>query len=85
MLICLAKEGGVKFLALMLVKAVSPTDLGSPDTSNIQEWTYHDILKMPTKDQEDWKHACHVYELVDLPKDRKVIKNWWVFHLKLDG
>ena len=85
LLIHLAKEGGVKFLDLLLAKAVSPTDLGSPDTANIQEWTYKDILRMPTTNQEEWKHACHeeleslrrrrVYELVDPPKGRKVIKN----------
>ena len=93
LLIHLAKEGGVKFLDLLPAKAVSPTDLGS-DTSNIQEWTYKDILRMPTTDQE-WKHACRkeleslcrqcVYKLVDLPKGRKVIKNQWVFDLKSDG
>ena len=95
LLICLAKEGGVKFLDLLLAKAVSPTDLGSPDTANIREWTYKDILRMPTNDQEEWKHACceeleslhrqRVYELVDPPKGRKVIKNRWVFDLKPDG
>ena len=95
LLIRLAKEGGVKFLDLLLAKAVSPTDLGSPDTTNIREWTYKDILRMPTDDQEEWKHACHeeleslcrwcVYELVDPPKGRKVIKNRWVFDLKSDG
>ena len=50
---------------------------------------------MPTTDQEEWKHACReeleslhrrrVYELVDPPKGRKVIKNRWVFDLKSDG
>ena len=95
LLIRLAKEGGVKFLDLLLAKAVSPTDLGSPDTANIWEWTYKDILRMPTDDQEEWKHACCeeleslcrwcVYELVDLLKGRKVIKNQWVFDLKSDG
>ena len=50
---------------------------------------------MPTTNQEEWKHACHeeleslhrwrVYELVDPPKGRKVIKNRWVFDLKSDG
>ena len=35
LLICLAKEGGVKFLDLLLAEAVSPTDIGSPDTANI--------------------------------------------------
>ena len=85
LLIRLAKEGGVKFLDLLLAKAVSPTDLGSPDPLNIREWTYKDILRMPTDEQEEWKHACReeleslrrrrVYELVDPPKGRKVIKN----------
>ena len=50
---------------------------------------------MPTDDQKERKHACceeleslcrqHVYELVDLLKGRKVIKNQWVFDLKSDG
>ena len=50
---------------------------------------------MPTEDQEEWKQVCHeeleslcrqhVYKLVDPPKGRKVIRNWWVFNLKSDG
>ena len=95
MLIRLAKEGGVKFLDILLAKAVIPNDLGSPDNSNIREWTYRDILKMPADTQQEWKLACreeleslrrrNVYELVDPPKGRKVIKNRWVFDLKTDG
>ena len=85
LLICLAKEGGVQFLDLLLAKAVSLTDLRSPDTKNIQELTYKDILRMPTEVHEEWKQMCCeeleslrrqcVYELVDLLKGRKVIKN----------
>ena len=33
----LAQEGGVKFLDLLLAKAVPLVDLESPDTSNIHE------------------------------------------------
>ena len=85
LLACLAQEGGVKFLDLLLAKAVSLHDLESPDTSNIHKWTFRDILKMPSDKQEEWHNVCHegldslhkhkVYELVDPPKDQKVIKD----------
>src|SRR6266702_24613 len=44
LLTCLAQEGGVKFLDLLLAKAVPLVDLESPDTSNIREWTFRDIF-----------------------------------------
>jgi hypothetical protein len=91
----LAQEGGVKFQDYLLAKAVPLYDLESPDTSNICKWTFRDILKMPSELQEEWKQACReelaslckckVFELVDPPKGRKVIKNRWVFDLKSDG
>jgi hypothetical protein len=91
----LAQEGGVKFQDYLLAKAVPPYDLGSLDTSNIREWTFRDILRMPKELQEEWKQVCceelaslckcKVFELVDPPKGRKVIKNRWVFDLKSDG
>jgi hypothetical protein len=91
----LAQEGGVKFLDLLLAKAVPPFDLGSPDTSNIHEWTFRDIQKMPNDQKQEWHKVCReeleslckcdVYNLVDRPKQRKVIKNRWVFNLKSDG
>lgn len=96
-LVCarLAQEGGVKFLDYLLAKAITPADPESPDTSNIREWTYKDILKMPSEKQEEWRAACReeleslrkrkVFELVLPPKGRKVIKNRWVFDLKSDG
>jgi Reverse transcriptase (RNA-dependent DNA polymerase) len=50
---------------------------------------------MPQKAQTEWKQACReeleslgrrkVFELVDPPRDRKIIKNRWVFDLKSDG
>jgi hypothetical protein len=73
----LVQEGGVKFLDLLLAKAVPLFDLGSPDTSNIREWTFRDIQKMPNDQKQEWRK--------DRPKQRKVIKNRWVFDLKPDG
>ena len=85
LLACLAQEGGVKYQDLLLAKAVPLHDLRPPDTFNICEWTFRDILKMPSDKQEKWCKACckqldslckhKVYELVDPPKGQKVIKN----------
>ena len=89
----LTREGGVEFLDYLLAKAV-PLDPESPNTANIREWTFRDILKMPSASQKEWKQACReeleslrsrkVFELVDRPKGRKIIKNRWVFDLKTD-
>jgi Reverse transcriptase (RNA-dependent DNA polymerase) len=50
---------------------------------------------MPSDTQKEWKAACHkeleslcrcnVLELVDPPKDYKIIRNRWVFDLKSNG
>ncbi len=50
---------------------------------------------MPSDIQKEWHNACceeldslckcKVFKLINLPKGRKVIKNQWVFNLKLDG
>ena len=50
---------------------------------------------MPSNSQKEWRTACHeeleslrkrkVFELVDPLKDRRIIKNRWVFDLKSDG
>ncbi|KAJ2976968.1 hypothetical protein NUW54_g11484 [Trametes sanguinea] len=76
------------------MKAVPPVD-DLPDTSNVREWTYRDITRLPPAEQKEWKAACQeelealrrrkVFELVDRPKGRKVIKNRWVFDVKSDG
>src|SRR5216683_6141753 len=93
-LLCLVRKGGVEFLNQLLAKAVPP-DSETPDTANVQEWTFRDIIKMPKDAQKEWKQVCReeldslrrreVFELVDPPKGRKVIKNRWVFDLKSDG
>src|SRR6202789_607473 len=94
-LLYLQREGGVKYLDLLLAKAVPAIDSELPDTANIREWTFKDIRRMPSASQKEWKQACReeleslrrrkVFELVDPPAGRRVIKNRWVFDLKSDG
>ena len=88
----LAQEGGVDFVCYLLAQAV-PQDEST--VAPIREWTYKDILRLPEAQQKEWKIACReelealrrrkVFELVDLPKGRKLIKNRWVFDKKTDG
>ncbi|KAL7284847.1 hypothetical protein ACG7TL_002160 [Trametes sanguinea] len=90
----LCREGGVALINFLLMKAVPPVD-DLPDKSNVREWTYRDITRLPEAEQREWKAACQeelealrrrkVFELVDRPKGRKVIKNRWVFDVKSDG
>jgi Reverse transcriptase (RNA-dependent DNA polymerase) len=61
----------------------------------VHKWTFRDIHKMLSDAQKEWKAACckeleslcrcNVFELVDPPKDCKIIRNRWVFDLKSDG
>ena len=90
----LCREGEADLAAFLMSKAI-PIKAVSAETKPIREWTYRDILKLPTAAQEEWKAACRheldilrerkVYELVDPPKGRKVIDNRWVFDVKPDG
>ena len=57
-LLRLQREGGVKYLDLLLAKAVPAIDSESPDTANICEWTFKDIRRMPSASQKEWKQAC---------------------------
>jgi hypothetical protein len=90
----LTQEGGVEFVRYLLAKAV-PLDSDTLQTTPIREWTYKDILCLPEAQKKEWRTAFHeelealhkrnVFELVDLPKGRKLIKNRWVFDQKTDG
>ena len=91
----LCREGGVELITELLSKAVPVDDDALPDTSKIRDWTFKDILKLPSAQQKEWMNACReelealrqrkVYSLVDRPKGRKVIKCRWVFDQKSDG
>ena len=91
----LCREGGVELITELLSKVVPVDDDALPDTSKIRDWTFKDILKLPSAQQKEWMNACReelealrqrkVYSLVDRPKGRKVIKCRWVFDQKSDG
>ena len=84
----LAQEGGVHFQHFLVSKAISP----NAEDSSPKEWTYRDLLKLPKEHLDEWKASCkreldalnrrHVFDLVDFPKGRKVIRNRWVFDVK---
>jgi hypothetical protein len=90
----LCKEGGVPAINFLLSKAVSPIANDTP-TKSPKEWTYRDIVRLPEAERETWRTACNneldalrrrkVFDLVDRPHGRRVIKNRWVFDVKSDG
>jgi hypothetical protein len=90
----LAQEGGVGLINYLLT-AAGADDLPLPNKFSPQEWTFRDILRMPSELQKEWKQACfeeleslrkrQVFELTELPLGRKAIKNRWVFNVKTDG
>ena len=91
----LSQEGGVAFMNFQLAAAVPPHESSLPSPSNVREWQLKDISRMKPQDQKEWRHVCHeeldslrkreVFELVDLPKGRKTVRNRWVFDIKSDG
>ena len=61
----------------------------SSNAPNYREWSYCNILKLPTDEQAVWQKACetelsmlkecNVWEITNRPINRKIIKNHWVF------
>jgi len=90
----LAQKRGVGLINYLLAKAVAD-DQPLPVTFSPREWTFQDILHMPSELQKEWKKACHekleslckwhVFELTELPHGCKAIKNRWVFNVKTDS
>ena len=88
----LCQEGGVKLLSYLMAKAVSPT---AEAPTHPKSWGYKDISHLPELEKKEWQNAClqelealrrrDVYEMVQHPRGRKVIKNRWVFDVKTDG
>src|SRR5258708_12997354 len=79
----LAQEGGVGLINYLLANAVAD-DQPLSNTSSPREWTFHDILRMPSELQKEWKNACteeleslhkfHVFQLTDLPLPHNPLK-----------
>ena len=71
----LCQEGGVALINYLLLKAIPPVE--PPNQSNIREWTYRDIARLPKAEQSEWQKACEeelealhwrkVFEIVDRP------------------
>ena len=86
------EEGGANLVHFLMGKALTTRD---PQYENVCDWSYRDIARLPQAEQKLWRLACQeeldmlhkrkVFELVDHPRDRKVIKNQWVFDVKSDG
>ena len=65
------------------------------EESSPKEWTYRDILRLPKDRLKEWRAACereldtlnrrNIFDLVERPRGRKVIRNCWVFDVKDDG
>ena len=79
----------------LISMAIPPVEGEKVPPLNVREWTFRDIASLPRAERKEWFTACHeelealrardVYDLVDRPKGRKVIKNRWVFDVKTDG
>jgi len=82
----LSREGGVAFFDFLISKAIV-----TPKEKNPKEWTYRDVMGQ----LEEWRAACqheietllkrNVFDIVECPSGRRVIKNCWVFDVKPDG
>ena len=88
----MCEEEGANLVHFLMSKALTTYD---PQYENVHNWSYRDIACLPQAKQKLWQlacqeeldmlHKCKVFELVDCPRDQKVIKNQWVFDMKSDG
>ena len=97
----LAQKGGVDFILFMLSKAVDSSNdaleasVNPQDEKPVRDWNYRDILRLPDAERKEWRASClaelealrkrGVFELVKRPKDKRIVKNRWVFDVKPDG
>jgi len=73
----LAREGKVEYICFLLVLKATKT--------HVLPKTFKDVTKLPADSKKRWLESCleelkllkdrDVYEIVDLPKGRKVVKN----------
>jgi len=83
----LAREEGAEHIRFFLV-------LRATKTHSLPK-TFKDVAKLLADSKKRWLESCleelkslkdrDVYEIVDLPKERKAVKNCWVFNIKPDG
>jgi len=83
----LAKEGGAEYICFLLALRATET--------HVLPKIFKDVAKLPADSKKRWLESYFeelkslkdrdVYEIVDLPKRRKVVKNCWVFNIKPDS
>jgi len=83
----LAREGGAEHIHFLLALRATET--------HVLPKTFKDVTKPPADSKKRWLESCleklkslkdkDIYEIVDLPKRRKVVKNCWVFNIKPDS
>jgi hypothetical protein len=81
-----AEEGGVAFIDFLISMQIIE------GTTPVQ---FHNIARLMPKEQLEWRTSMleelsalrkqGVYELIDLPKGQRAIKNCWVYNIKSDG
>ena len=86
-MVCLAREGKAEHIHFLLALRATET--------HVLPKTFKDVAKLPADSKKRQLESCleelkslknrDVYEIVDLPKRRKVVKNHWVFNIKSDG
>ena len=88
----MCEEGGANLVHFLMGKALTTRD---SQYENVHDWSYRDIARLPQAEQKVWQLPCQeelnmlhkhkVFEVVDHPRNQKVIKNRWVFDVKSDG
>jgi len=83
-MVCLIREGRAEHIYFLLVLRATKT--------HFLPKTFKDVTKLPADSKKRWLESYlkllkdkDVYEIVDLPKGRKAVKNYWVFNIKPDG
>jgi len=86
-MVCLAREERAEHIRFLLALRATQT--------HVLPKTFKDVTKLPADSKKRWLESCleelkllkdrDVYEIVDLPKGRKAVKNHWVFNIKPDG
>jgi len=83
-MICLTREEEAEHICFLLV-------LRATKTHSLPK-TFKDVTKLQADSKKRWLESCleelkslkdrDIYEIVDLPKRRKVIKNCWVLNIR---
>jgi len=86
-MVCLVREGEAEHICFLLALRATET--------HVLPKTFKDVAKLPADSKKRWLESCleelkslkdrDVYEIVDLPKRRKAVKNRWVFNIKPNG